>query len=304
MSILSRGAAFVDASGDLVTADPGFLRELGLPVEEAAAVLRARGEREPGLGALLRGLGPAALALVGASGEPLSLQRLAGPVGLLLLLRAPADPERLEHAVRSQGLALLTGGLAHDVNGLLNTMSLQLALLAEKLEGGPGAGPAASHLGALREQIARIHRVVSRFREVAEPNLPSGDLDLAGLASDLVQPFIHELHQREIQLVLEAPAGVARTGAPAERVVRLVLGVLTQAVMATPAGGALSVSVAGADGWATLTVLHSTGAPPPLLGYYSLVAAEAAVELGGRLTRANEDGRERVTLQLPKGHHA
>jgi signal transduction histidine kinase len=304
MPTLAHGAAFVDSSGGLVTAEPGFLRELGLVAEEAAATLRARAAREPGLGALLRGEGPAELPLVGASGEPLSLQRHAGPAGSLILLRAPGDAERLEHAARSQGLELLAGGLAHDVNGPLNTMTLQLALLAEKLEGVAGAGPAAAHLVALRAQIDRVHLVVHRFHEAVGPAEPLDGLDLAALAGDLVPLFTNDLHRREIRLGVEAPAGAVRTGAPAARVVRLVLGLLTQAVATTPIGGALAITVAAADGWATLTVHHSSGAPAPLLGYYSGVAAEAAAELGGRLVRSSEDGRERLTLQLPKGQRA
>jgi hypothetical protein len=81
-----------------------------------------------------------------------------------------------------------------------------------------------------------------------------------------------------------------------------VLGVLQEAAAATPVGGALAVAVgAQADG-ARLTVVHSRGATPPDLGYYSEVAAAAAAALGGWLVRAGEEGRERVTLLLPRGH--
>ena len=44
------------------------------------------------------------------------------------------------------------------------------------------------------------------------------------------------------------------------------------------------------------------GAPRLDLGYYSEAAAAAAAALGGRISRLAEEGRERVTLQLPRSH--
>ncbi len=298
MPILARGAALVDSSGTLVTADAGFLRGLALPAEAPAPAWSDRAAREAGLAAFLRGEGPAEVPVLGAAGAPLTLERHRAPWGLLLVLRADGDDERLEHAARSQGLGLQAAGLAHDVAGALNTMTLQLALLGEKLAG----APAARHLGALRDQIERVDRLVRRFREVAEPPPAFGGLDLAALATEVVAACGHELQRRSVRVGLEGAPGVARTQAAPERTTRLVLGLITQAVSATPDGGALDVRAAGLEGWATLDLDHAVGAPRLDLGYYSEVAAAAAAALGGRLTRITEDGRERVTLQLPRSH--
>lgn len=303
MPTLARGAAFVDATVTQVTADAGFLRALGLALEDPAQALRDRAAREPALEALLAGRGPSTLLVEAAEGEPLRLERHAGPAGLLLVLRSPGDTDRLEHAARSQALPLLAGGLAHDVNGPLNTMSLQLALLGEKLGGAQEEALASGHLGVLRDQVARVHGVVRRFRELLDPPVPLGGADLATLAAEVVAFLAHDLHRREIRLGIDAKPGAARTQAPPERAQRLVLGLLAHAVSATPDGEALAVSVSGDPAWVTLEVIRPAGARPPDLGYDFHVAASAAITLGGRLARASEDGRERVTLQLPRGRH-
>jgi signal transduction histidine kinase len=304
MPFLSRGAALVDLDGALLAADPGFLAALGLPARGAAEALQERAAAAPALAALLGGQGPDAVALGEAGREPLRLERYAAPVGRLLVLRAEPDGERLEHAARSLGLAQLAGGLSHDVNGPLNTMTLQLALLAEKLGDGAEGRVAAGHLGALRDQVARIARMVRRFREVVDPAAPLGGLDLAVQATEALALLSHDLHRRSIHLVLEAPPGLARTGAAPERTARLVLGLLQQAASATPDGGTLSVVVEALDDRSALTVTHALGASRPDLGYDFEVAVGAAEALDGRLARTSQEGRMRVTLELPRGHQA
>lgn len=297
--MISRGAALVDATGGLRAADEGFARALGLG-EGGPAALRDRAAREPALAAALGGEGPARAALEGAGGERLVLERLRAPDGWLLVLHAVADQERLEHAGRSAGLPLLAGGLSHDVNGPLNTMTLQLALLEEKLADGAAGAVAAPHLGALREQVARVARLVRRFRQVVDPSPGQGGLDLGAVAGDALALLTHDLNRRSVRLQAALPAGQALTGAPPERAVRLVLGLLLAAVAATPEGGALAVE-ARADGpWATLSVVHPAGANAPEVGYDGGVAAAAAAALEGRLERSSEEGRERVTLRLPR----
>lgn len=301
---LARGAALVDQAGALLAADPGFLAGLGLPSEGAGEALRGRAGAEPDLAALLGGAGPDALALPGPGGERLRLERHAAAGGRLLVLRAEADAERLEHAVRSAGLPSLAAGLSHDVNGPLHAMTLQLALLAEKLGDGEEGRLAAAHLQALRDQVGRVARMVRRFREVVDPPSPLGGLDLAVLASEVLALLGHDLHRRTIHLTVDASPGLARTRAAPERTTRLVLALLQRAVSATPEGGALGVSTAALGDLVVLSIRHALGAGGGGLGYDLGVAADAAAALGGRLIRAGEEGSVRVTLQLPRGQQA
>lgn len=304
MPTLVRGAAVVDQGGRLHAADAGFAAALGLPPGAAADALADRAAAEPALAALLAGAGPDTVTLAGAGGATLRLERVPGASPRLLLLRAEADAERLEHAARSEGLPVLAAGLAHDVNGPLNTMTLQLALLAEKLGDGAEGRLAAGHLGALRDQVGRVARMVRRFREAVDPPAPVGGLDLAALAGEALELLTHELHRRSVRLALDAPPGGARTRAEPGRSARLVLGLLQAAAQATPGGGALAVAVEAGAERVALVVEHAAGADEAGLGYDLEVAAGAAEALGGRLVRDGAEGRVRVRLELPRGQQA
>jgi len=297
MPLLARGAAFLDPSGALV-ADSGFVAALGLSPQDPAGDLRRLAAAEPPLQALLGGDGPMRIALTRPGGG-VWLERQAGPGGVLLVARGARDGEWLEHAVRSLGLARLAAGLAHDIKNPLNAMALQLAILGEILGEADGAA-SASHLAALRGQVAKVNEVLRRFCDVADPAAIYGWLDLGAVVADVVGLHGHEARRRHVQVEVEAPRGVARVRAAPERVVRLLLGLLDRALAETPDGGALRIEVAGEGQWAVLAVTHAAGDPDPDLGYYSEVAAAAAAALGGSL-EAGGDGRQaRFTLRLPR----
>ncbi|HET8732207.1 MAG TPA: histidine kinase [Anaeromyxobacteraceae bacterium] len=304
MPPLARGAAVVDQAGRLLAADAGFAAALGLPPGDPGGALCTRAAAEPALAALLAGAGPDALALAGAGGIPLRLERQPGGPPRLLVVRGEGDEERLEHAARSEGLPSLAAGLAHDVNGPLHTMTLQLAILAEKLGDGDEGRLAAGHLGALREQVARVARMVRRFREVVDPSAGAGGLDLAALATEATALLNHDLHRRAVRLTLEVPPAGARTGAAPERSARLVLALLQAAATAAPQGGALAVAVEAGPERVALVVEHAAAADAAGFGYDLEVAAGAAEALGGRLVRGGEEGRVRVRLELPRGQQA
>ncbi|HET9552909.1 MAG TPA: histidine kinase [Anaeromyxobacteraceae bacterium] len=300
MSFFARGAAFVDPAGSVLAADAGFLDELGLTGGDAAAALRARSSGSPPLQAFLAGEGPDRTVVDGPRGE-VTLERIPAAGGALLVARVAHDAEWLEHAVRSQWLGRMAGGLAHDIKNPLNAMALQLALLGEKLEGEAGAA-SASHLGALGDQVAKVNEVVRRFCDVADPPSPFGYVDVGAVVGDIACLFGHEVRRRRVRLELDAPRGVARTGAPAERAVRLLLGLFGRAVAETPDGGTLSAAVTGGE-VASLALVHTAGDPDPDLGYYTEVAAAAARALGGSFEHQRADGQERLLLRLPRGGH-
>ena len=158
MQPFAGGAAFVDRSGAVVAADAGFLSRLALPAGDPTGALRARAESEPELRALLAGDGPSTLRLRRADGTTTELERVAADGGVLLVARAGELDEWLEHAMRSQGMGRVAGGIAHDIKNPLNAMSLQIALLGDKLSSSADAsGTAASHLRALLDQIGRVN---------------------------------------------------------------------------------------------------------------------------------------------------
>ena len=200
----------------------------------------------------------------------------------------------------SAGVAVVgAGGLAvARSKGKLRNL---VALLAEKLSATPEAsGAAASHLGALRDQVVRVNEILRRLVDVADPSAPLGYTDVGALLADLASLLGHDARRRRIALAVDAHAGAVRTRADAARVGRVLLGALARAVATTPEGGRLAVRAAVEGEWAVVRLEQAPGDPAPETGYYSEVAAAAVEGLGGRLEVSREDGQQRTELRLPR----
>lgn len=301
MDPLAAGAAFLDGSGAVVTADAGFRALLGLGNGDARGALRARAEAEPALRAFVSGEGPASFAVTGASGLPLELERVAAPDGALVVVRVAALGDALEHAMRSVALGRVASGVVHDIKNPLNAMALQLALLGEKLSASAEATAAAgSHLGVLREQVNRVNEVLRRFLDVADPGAPFGYTDVGALLGDVAALLAHEGRRHRIEVAVDAPAGTLRTSCDPERVGRLVLGLFARALAGTPDGGRFAARAAADGGAITIGFEHALGDPQPDAAYYTEAATAGARRLGGTLSEERRDGVARITLTLPR----
>jgi signal transduction histidine kinase len=299
MLTYASGAAYMDRTGAIVAADPGFLVALALPAHDPTGAMRARTEASPELRAFLGGEGPD-LVQVDLGNGPLELRRHKAAGGALLVVRTAQLQDCLEHAQRSAALSRVVAGVAHDIKNPLNAMALQLAILGEKLsgEGEPaGVGP---HLGALREQVGRVNEVVRRFLDVTDPAAPLGYVELGGAVADLAGLFAHEARRRRVQLVVEPPRGVARAAGEPARVGRLLLILLAGAMAATPDGGRIEAGVDAEDGQATLRLTHAVGDGECESVYDRDVIAAAALELGAALTEQRDESVLRLVLRLPR----
>ncbi len=305
MHLLAVGAAFVDRSGAVVTADPGFVARLGLRAEDPTGTLHARAEALPALRALLRGDGPATVPVHVDGVGVVEVERIPAVAGLLLVLRAPRAGAWLEEAMRSSGLGRIAGGVAHDIKNPLNAMSLQVALLGEKLAASVEASAAAStHLAAVRDQIGRVNEVLRRFVDVADPGAPLGYTDVGALVADVGALLGHEARRRRINLSVDAPVGVARTSCDPARVGRLILGLFARALAETPDGGRLSARAEARGASSGMDIEHTPGDPDAEVGYYTEVAGAAARALGGGFEHGLRDGVARLSLALPRVERA
>jgi signal transduction histidine kinase len=290
------GAAFIDGTGAVLAADPGFRSALGLPAEDATGALRALAERDAAVRGLLRGDAPQAVRVAVHEGE-VELERHPAEAGALLLVRSARLQERLEHGHRSAALSRLISGMAHDIKNPLNAMALQLALLSEKLGVGDASGP---HLAALRDQVGRVNEVVRRFMDVTDPAAPLGYTELGALVADAGALFAHEARRRRIQLVLAPPHGVIRVAGDPARVGCLVLVLLASAMAGAPDGGRVEGGVDVEDGRAVFRLANAVADETSENGYETEVSAAAASALGGSLTERREEGVVRVVLRLPR----
>lgn len=301
MYLFAAGAAFVDATGAVVAADPGFLDCLGLPREDPSASLRARAADVPALRALLAGEGDGVAHIPGRDGATIDVERIPSGPGALLVLRTPRASEWVEQAMRSLGLARLASGVAHDIKNPLNAMSLQVALLGEKLAPSAEASEAAAtHLRAVRDQIARVNEVLRRFLDVADPGAPLGYTDLGALLADMGSLFGHEGRRRRLTLSIDAQPGSVRSSADPARAGRLLLGLFARALGETPDGGRLAARAEVSGRTALVAIEHTPGDPDLDLRYYSEVARAAARSLGGDFSQERRSDGVRLSLVLPR----
>jgi signal transduction histidine kinase len=300
MHLLAAGAAFVDRTGAVIAADHGFLAWLG-PAGDPTGSLRSRAAEEPDLGALLAGEGSGVARIADGAGVSVEVERIASGSGALLVLRTSREGEWLEQAMRSAGLARLASGVAHDIKNPLNAMSLQVALLGEKLSPSPeAAAAAATHLVAVRDQITRVNEVLRRFVDVAEPGAPLGFADVGALLADLGVLFGHEARRRRLTLTVEAQPGDVRTSCDPARAGRLVMGLFARALAETPDGGRLAVKTDARGRAVVVAIEHTPGDPGPDQGYYTEAARVAAKALGGEFAQERKGDGVRLSLALPK----
>jgi len=303
MPVHAAGAAFVDPSGAVLAADRGFLvtfRVAAGGAGGAGAPLRLRDDASPELRALVAGDGPAGATVPGPN-RPVEVERVPAAGGALLIVRDPHAGDRTEHALRSQVLGRLVAGVAHDIKNPLNAMSLQIALLGDKLEGVADASQAASgHLVSLRDQIGRVNEVLRKLVDVTDPSAPLGYTDLGALLADVACLFAYEARRRRVDLSTDAHPGTVRTRCDPARVGRLVLGLYGRALALTPDGGRLAARAEGREGEATVVIEHAAGDPDGDLGYDTDVLVAGAEALGGRFERTRNERTERLTLTVPR----
>jgi signal transduction histidine kinase len=301
MALVAAGAAFVDRSGAVLAADRGFLARLGACDGDVDAALRAHAASSPELRALLDGDGPGVASVPGPAGA-VQVERVPASAGWLLVVRDPQGDDRPEHALRSQVLGRVVAGVAHDIKNPLNAMSLQLALLGDKLEAAGGATEAAGvHLSALRDQIGRVNEVLRRLSEATEPTAPLGYVDLGALLADVTTLFSYEARRRRIDLDVVARPGAVRTRRDPARVARLLLCLCGRALALTPDGGRLEGRAELRGGEAAVVFEHAAADSSDDPGYDTEVLAGGAAALGGRLERERIGERtERLALLVPR----
>jgi signal transduction histidine kinase len=302
MFLFATGSAFVDRTGAVVAADAGFLARLGLGGDPTPA-FRARVESSPELRGLLAGGGESVARVAGADGAVLELERIPSSAGVLLVVRDPRAEELGEHALRSHAFGRLVAGVAHDIKNPLNAMSLQIALLSEKLSSGgdPSEAVAATaHLAAIRDQIGRVNDVLRRLLDVLDPAAPLGYMDLASFLTDVASLLAHDARRRRVEITIDVHAGGVRTLGDASRVGRIVVGMCSGALARTPEGGRFAARAEARNREAMLVIEHASGDPDGGVGYDIEVLRAGAAAVGGRFERERVEQRtERLTLVVP-----
>jgi two-component system sensor histidine kinase HydH len=164
----------------------------------------------------------------------------------LELVRDVSERRRAEEtrrrAERRSAVDTLAAGLAHEARNPLNSAGLQLLLLERALERSPDCAPMLARARAVREELARLERLMREFIDFSRP--------LEMKSSPVEAPELLESVRASVALRAEA-AGVelrsaSAEGAPAipadrQRLEQALLNLVVNAVEATAAGGRVDV---------------------------------------------------------------
>jgi histidine kinase len=181
-------------------------------------------------------------ASVPAPREP-ELAALAGDVTTLATRLAETESRRVR----------LLGDVAHEMRTPLTALDGYVEGL---IDGVFAAEP--EHLQAMAEELRRLHRLaddVSTLSRTEEQRLElqRSEVDLAALVGTAAQRLHPQFVDAGVGLEVRAAAAVpARVDG--DRVAQVVTNLLGNALLATPAGGSVTVEVAGDAGVATVAV--------------------------------------------------
>jgi signal transduction histidine kinase len=211
-------------------------------------------------------------------------------------------------ASQMRSLAHVYGVLAHDLKAPLNAMQLALDLLADSLaDPGPPAEAAAGerrqrYLAILREELARLDRVLRAMLEQKEPIASAAaSFDLREVIQEVARLLLRPARRQRVEVRLDLPAAMTMTGYR-ERLKQALLDLALSGLEAMPEGGRLGIAAA-AQGDSLVVTVEDTGAGGRSASGIGLYMARLVVEShGGEMVDEAQPGRgARFRVLLPRG---
>lgn len=158
--------------------------------------------------------------------------------------------EQLRKAERLSALGEMSAVLAHEIRNPLGSIKGTAEILKDDF---PSGAPKHEFLEILVQEADRLNRVVEDFLHFAKP-LPveMGVCDLGEELRSVVTQLSGEAAARGVRLELEN-VPIPRLRGDRERLRQVFLNILLNSLQATPRGGAITITPAGADGWVDIS---------------------------------------------------
>jgi two-component system phosphate regulon sensor histidine kinase PhoR len=327
---LADGVVLVDGQGRVARLNPAAERLLGRTAAQAVGRTTAEVLRDHELVRLVEAVrqrssaGPPPSAFVEWGAPRRFLRAAAGRFGAgaaaqtLLLLQDLTELRRLETVRRD-----FVANVSHE----LRTPIAAIKAMAETLRDGGLDDPAAAadFLARIEDEIDGLHQIVEELLELSRLESGADMLDLvptdpAGLVAEAVRRLAPLAARAGVTLEAELAEHVPPVLADAERLRRVLVSVIHNAIKFTPAGGAIVVQMRAHDGVRITVVDTGVGIAPELLPrvferFYKADAARAGggtglglaiakhtVHLHGGTIWAESEGPGRgttVKIQLP-----
>ena len=207
----------------------------------------------------------------GARSLRLEIYRLDGQAGAgyLVLVKDRRTVDMLETdlvlASQMRSLAHVYRVLAHDLKGPLNSMQLTLELLADTLDDSKQGDAALAsrerrqrHLAILREELARLDRILRSMLEQKEPlGSASGPFDLRDVIQEIGGLLLPQARRQHVEMKLHLPPASVTVTGYRDRLKQALLNLAIRGLEAMPDGGRLALGAAVQGETAVVTVQDS-----------------------------------------------
>lgn len=165
--------------------------------------------------------------------------------------------EQLQRAERSAVVGRLASGIAHEIRNPLNFMNLSIDHLQARFVTPPKSETdaeatrkeAAHILGLIKDEIARLNRLVSDFLSYGRPaKIKLKDISARALLEEVIGLVHTQAEQQGVKIQLQVPTeNEAHFEADAEQIKTCFSNLVINAVQAMPQGGELNITVIPAE---------------------------------------------------------
>ncbi len=167
---------------------------------------------------------------------------------------------KLSQSERLAVAGQMVAQVAHEVGTPLHSMAGHLELLRAELTKQPDNGAAIHRIDVVDGQLARVNTILRQLLDLVRPDQPPPvAVDIAGLIEeslDLMRPgFSAKGVELRVEIAQHLPPALGRDG----QLQQVVLNLLTNAIDATPGGGAVTVCAAHDGAGEIVVEVRDTG---------------------------------------------